>query len=114
MGGIIFWTIVRIVFVIPSLWILRSYIDTNFWWLVNVLVIFGVVIQPAVVQYRLFFEKNKSVIESSLCSTCKHFDKSAVLCMKYDKHPAANYLPCEGSAWEPKKSGQIKTDDFED
>jgi hypothetical protein len=104
MGEIIFWTIVRIVFVIPAMWVLQGYIDFNFWWLVNVLVTYGVIIHPAVVHYRLFVEKNKSVIESSLCSTCIHFDESAVLCMKYDKHPTAIYLPCEGTAWEPRKT----------
>jgi len=25
-----------------------------------------------------------------------------VLCMKYDKHPTENYIPCEGEEWEPK------------
>jgi len=45
--------------------------------------------------------KNKKVIDSSLCSSCKNFDRSAVLCIKYDKHPTENYVPCDGVDWEP-------------
>ena len=102
MGEIVFWTIIRTAVVIPIVWFLGSYIEYQFWWIISVMAIYGVIIHPAIIHYRLFEEKNKAVIESTLCSTCRHFDKSAVLCMKYDKHPSVDYLPCNGLDWEPK------------
>lgn len=102
MGEVIFWTIVRIAVIIPVLWWAEGYFHTQFWWTIGLLAIYGIVIQPAVVHYRLFKTKNKDIIESTLCSTCKHFDESAVLCMLHDKHPTKAFLPCEGVDWEPR------------
>ena len=101
MGEVVFWTIVRIVIIIPLVWIARGYLDYNFWWMASLMAVYGVVIHPALIHYKMFKEKNKEVIESTLCSSCKHFDESAVLCMLYDKHPTKDYLPCEGTDWEP-------------
>jgi hypothetical protein len=104
MGEVVFWTIMRTAIVIPIIWFLRDYIDFQFWWSVGLFIIYGVIIHPAVIHYNLFKEKNKDIIESTLCSSCKHFDESAVLCMLYDKHPTKEYLPCAGVDWEPKSS----------
>ncbi len=104
MGEIIFWTMIRITIVIPILWVAEGYINYELWWLISIMILYGVIIHPAIIHYRLFEEKNKDIIESTLCSTCLHFDKSAVLCMKYDKHPTKEYLPCDGIDWEPKSS----------
>ncbi len=112
MGGIVFWTIVRIVLLLPLLWISRDYLDFQLWWLVSIFAIYVVIIHPAIVQYRLFEEKNKDIIHSTLCSTCRHFDESAVLCMKYDKHPTQNFLPCNGLDWEPHQK-DIEYNDLE-
>lgn len=102
MGEIVFWTLIRIAFSIPLVWILRSYLDYSIWWITIVFIFYGIVIHPAILGYRKFEEKNKNLVESSLCSSCKHFNKSAVLCIKHDEHPDINYLPCEGLDWEPK------------
>jgi hypothetical protein len=102
LGAIVFWTIIRTAILIPIIWILQSYIPFNFWSIISITAIYGLIIHPAVLHYRLFEEKNKEIIESTLCSSCKHFDRSAVLCMKYDKHPTMEYLPCGGEDWEPK------------
>jgi len=102
MGELIFWTIIRTALVIPSLWILKEFIDYQLWWYTVLLGIYGIVIHPALIHYRLFEERNKDVIESTLCSSCKSFDKTAVLCMRHDKHPSKDYLPCEGIDWEPQ------------
>jgi hypothetical protein len=104
MGAIVFWTLVRILLVIPALWVALEFMDFKFWWTVCILAVYGIVIHPAVIHYRLFEEKNREIIETTLCSSCKHFDKSAVLCMKYDKHPTKENLPCEGLDWEPKST----------
>jgi len=104
MGEIIFWTIIRISVVIPVLWILESYISQQLWWLVGTLSIYVIIIHPAVIHYNLFKSKNKDILESTLCSTCKNFDQSAILCILHDKHPTKVYLPCQGIDWEPKSS----------
>jgi hypothetical protein len=102
MGEIIFWTIIRAALTIPTIWILKDFIDYQLWWIVAFSLIYGVIVHPAMIHYRLFEERNKEIINSTLCSSCKHFDQTAVLCTKHDKHPTINYLPCEGIDWEMK------------
>lgn len=101
MGKIIFWAIIRIAILIPLLWFATDYIDYKFWWVVAALAIYGVIIHPAVVQYKIFSEENKEVLTDTICSQCRHFDASAVLCTKYDEHPTPDYIPCNGVDWEP-------------
>jgi len=101
LGDIVFWTIMRTAAVIPALWILRSYINFELWWAICLMSIYLIIIHPMIIHYKRFEEKNKEIIESTLCSSCKHFDKTAVLCMKYDKHPSLDSLPCGGVDWEP-------------
>jgi len=102
MGGIIYWAIIRIAILLPLLWISTDYIEYKYWWMMVSISIYGIIIHPAVVQYKLFKEENEEIITNTLCSSCKHFDKTAVLCMKYDKHPTEEIIPCEGADWEPK------------
>lgn len=102
MGSIIFWGIIRLALTIAGIWILYYYMDYSLWWAFGIVALYGIVLHPAIIQYRLFEEENKEVIDFTLCSTCKHFDKSAVLCLKLDEHPTKKYLPCDGEAWEPK------------
>lgn len=101
MGGIIFWAIIRTAVLIPALWILQGYIEYKYWWWFGIMAIYGVIIHPAMIQYRLFKEENDEIINHTLCTTCKHFDKTAVICLMYDKHPTLDYLPCGGTGWEP-------------
>ncbi len=101
MGEIVLWTLVRITIGIPVIWILKSYINTQLWWWVSFIIIFVFVFYPAVIRYRQFQDKNKNIIEDTLCSACRHFDPTAVLCMKLDIHPKENYIPCDGLEWEP-------------
>ena len=102
MGEVVFWTIIRAAITILGLWILKAQIDFQLWFLISVAAAYVLIVHPAMVSYRWFEERNKKVIESTLCSSCKHFDQSAVLCIKYDKHPTENYVPCDGVDWEPK------------
>jgi hypothetical protein len=104
MGEIIFWTIIRIAVIIPLLWVLEAYISQQLWWFISVATIYSAILHPAVTHYKLFKSKNKEILESTLCSTCAHFDETAVLCMLYDKHPSTIFLPCEGVDWTPKSS----------
>ena len=102
MGDIVFWTIIRTAITLLAIWILRSYISDQLWLLIVIGAVYGIIIHPTFLSYKKFEAKSKEVINSSLCSTCKHFDPSAVLCLKHDKHPTENYIPCEGEHWEPK------------
>jgi hypothetical protein len=106
MGAIVFWALMRIAVIIPALWILYGYIEYRYWWWVSIFAIAGIVIYPATVQYRIFIEDNSEIINNTLCASCKSFDESAVLCMKHDKHPTENELPCEGLDWEPKGNNE--------
>ncbi len=101
MGHIIFWAIMRTAVLIPSLWVMYSYVEYKYWWWIVIISVYAVIIYPITIQYRIFYEENKEIIEQTLCTSCKHFDKSAVLCMKLDKHPTLKVLPCEGLEWEP-------------
>lgn len=103
MGAIVYWTLIRAIILIPVLLLLFEYIDYNLWWIVGIMSIYGIIIHPAIVQYNLFMEKNKEIIHNTLCSSCHHFDETAVLCMKHDKHPTVDSLPCEGVDWEMKE-----------
>ncbi len=102
MGGIIFWAIIRTAILVILLWLLSDWFEYKYWWAVLSLLIYGFILHPAVVQYRLFLQKNKEVLTNTLCSSCRHFDETAVLCLKYDKHPTKYEIPCEGAEWEPK------------
>jgi len=104
MGAVVFWTLVRLIILIPFLWILENYIPYQYWWSFCILAICGIIIHPAIVQYRLFEEENKEIVDNTLCSTCNFFDKTAVICLKHDKHPSRTELPCEGLDWEPINS----------
>ncbi len=103
MGAIVYWTLIRAILLIPALLILFEYIDYKLWGIIGMLSIYVIIIHPAVVQYNLFKEKNKDIINNTLCSSCRHFDETAVLCMKHDKHPTVDSLPCEGIDWEMKE-----------
>lgn len=107
MGYIVFWALIRLALTITGLWILFYYIDYGTWWMLGIVSLYVIVIHPALIQYDIFKEKTKPVVDSSLCSSCRYFDKTAVLCIKLDEHPTENYLPCGGQYWEP---GNIEND----
>lgn len=104
MGRIIYWAIIRVAILIPTLWLLLDWMEYKFWWTLGIISIYGVIIHPAVVQYKLFLDENKEVLEDTICASCESFDESAVLCMKHDEHPTADYIPCDGIDWEPKNA----------
>lgn len=105
MGSIVFWGIIRAALVIPVIWLLYGVMDYSYWWMFGLLAMYGVVLHPAMIQYRMFLDENKEVLTNSLCSSCKNFDKTAVICLIHDKHPSPEELPCEGVDWEPTGFG---------
>jgi len=103
LGEIVLWTLARLTISIPIVWALKDYIYTQLWWTISFVVIFVFVFYPALIKYKQFQEKNKEILENTLCSTCKHFDETAILCIKLDKHPTEKNIPCDGLEWEPNK-----------
>lgn len=101
MGHIVFWTIIRLAVLIPVMWYLLETIRYRYWIIWVFIAVYIFVIHPAIISYKKFAEKSKPIIDNTLCSSCKHFDKTAVLCMLYDKHVSEEEIPCGGSAWEP-------------
>lgn len=101
MGDIVYRTLIRFVLIILSLWFFKNFFEEKFFWIISILAIYFFVIHPGYLAYNKFIDKNINVIMNSLCSSCKHFNESAVLCTKYDKHPTDDFVPCEGSEWEP-------------
>ncbi len=77
MGEVVFWTIIRAAVTIIGLWIIRSQVDSQLWWFIAIAALYVLVIHPAIVSYRWFETRNKKVLESTLCSSCKSFDPSA-------------------------------------
>lgn len=102
MGGIVYWGLLRTAVVIILLWFAYDYFDYKFFWIIFILAIYLVIIHPIISEYKKFISKNREVINNSLCSQCKHFNESAVLCLKYDEHPTEDYTPCDGIDWEVK------------
>jgi len=101
MGGIIFWGIIRTAILIPTLWVLYGMMEYRYWWWLGIFTVYGVIVHPALIQYKMFINDNEEIINNTLCSSCKHFETTAVICQKYDKHPTIKELPCEGLDWEP-------------
>jgi len=102
MGGIVYWGLLRTGAMIILLWLSYEYFQEKFFWIFASIAIYLVIIHPIVSQYKEFTSKNKNVINNSLCSKCKHFNDTAVLCMKYDQHPTDEFTPCDGIDWEPE------------
>jgi hypothetical protein len=102
LGEIVYNTLIRFILILLTLWFSKTLFDENIFWIVSILAIFFFVFHPTFLAYKKFVDDNKNVITNSLCSTCKHFNESAVLCTKYDKHPTDNFIPCEGMDWEPR------------
>ena len=102
MGELIFWTIIRVAILLPLVWLLKGYLDYQLWWGISIVAFYGVIIHPALIHYRLFNERNREIMEDSLCSSCEYFDKSAILCLKHDEHPTIDFVPCDGIDWLPK------------
>lgn len=102
MGEIVYKTLIRLALTLLGLWFSKVFFDEKFFWIVSILAIYLFVFNPAYLSYKKFIEDNQNIICNTLCSSCKHFNQSAVLCTKYDKHPKDNFIPCEGTDWEPK------------
>ena len=104
-GSIVGWTIFRAAsYMVVSLF-LYDYLrfsNPSLWWMLTFALFYPVVIHPAQVQYRIYKEETLNVMTGTLCSSCKFFESTGVMCSKLDEHVTEEYIPCEGESWEPK------------
>ncbi len=102
MGAIVYKTLIRLAITIIALIFFNENYPDRYNWIITWTIIFFIVVYPTIVQYREFVKKNSDVLDT-ICSSCEHFDKSAFLCMKHDKHITPEKIPCEGIHWEQKR-----------
>ena len=81
----------------------------NWWFIFFLMWVF--VVFPAVRQYRKFDDRIDELSDSTMCGSCKYFEKDSQLCRIYDEHISMDYLPCGGESWEPKNIEDIEDDD---
>ncbi len=101
MGSIIYKALIRSGIAIAAIWFFSGYLNFQFRWIAAAAFFFLIVIYPFVVEIKKFQSENKEVILDTICASCRHFDESAVLCMKHDEHVRKDYIPCGGIHWEP-------------
>lgn len=104
-GSIVSWALFRAAIVIGIALLLVEYvrwIDYSTWVILTLIMVYAVVIHPLQVQYRIYREETARVMEGTLCSTCKYFEPTGVMCAKLDEHVSEDYIPCGGELWEPK------------
>ncbi len=104
-GSIVSWAIFRVAAVIIVAYIISEYVtwlDYSTWWIITLALFYGIVLWPMQVQYRIYREETARVMDGTLCSTCRHFESTGVLCAKLDEHVTEDSIPCEGELWEPK------------
>ncbi len=100
-GSIVWGIMLRTVFVVFLSFVIFYLFDLyKFVWVVLFALWFGAA-YPGWRQFQLFNERVKKVVESTLCGSCLHFEKSSQLCKIYDEHVTQEYIPCEGLNWEP-------------
>ena len=103
MGKIVVEALLRLLIIIVVVFFIRTAMpDDKFWLILTLFAVSAGVILPIWNSYKKFIAENKEVLENSLCSRCRHFDRSAVLCTKYEEHPRTDYLPCGGKDFEPR------------
>ena len=101
MGKIVIETLIRLAIVVIAVFFIRTAMpDDKFWLILTLFAVTGGVILPAYYSSKSFYQENREVIENSVCSKCRHFDRSAVLCKKYEEHPKKGYVPCGGKEVE--------------
>jgi hypothetical protein len=104
-GSIIGWAILRAAAFIAVSLFLFDYLrasNYSFWWMMTAALFYPVVLYPAQVQYRLYKEETKAVMTGTLCSSCKYFEPTGVMCSRLDEHVTEEYIACDGELWEPR------------
>ncbi|MDQ1265242.1 MAG: hypothetical protein QG635_392 [Bacteroidota bacterium] len=100
-GSIVWGLLLRSsIIIFLSIVIINYFQIYTYWWLVFFALWFFAA-YPAWRQWQKFHSRMEDFTESTLCGSCRHFDKSSQLCRIYDEHVSVDYLPCGGDSWEP-------------
>lgn len=101
-GSIVWGVIMRsAILVFLSLIIVNYFALYSYWWFTLFLIWF-LAIYPGWTQYQAFSKRIEEFSESTLCGSCKYFEKSGQLCSLYDEHVSKEHIPCDGDNWQPK------------
>ena len=107
-GSIVSWALFRMALVIFVALVVYEYvyrIDYVVWWTLTLLSLYAI-------QYQLYKQETQNVINGTLCSSCRHFEPTGVLCSILDEHVTENDVPCEGLRWEPKSIEDKMSEDI--
>lgn len=101
-GSVVWGVLLRSAIIIFLGFLIAAAFEMNklFWFFF--FIFWFVAVYPGWRQYQLFQKRIKNVEESTLCGSCKHFEKTSQLCKIFDEHVSKDYIPCEGLNWEPK------------
>ncbi len=105
LGSIISWAIFRAAAVIFGCWLLGElapWLNYGVWWGITLVSLYAIVLHPMTVQYNIYKQETARVMSGTLCSTCRYFESTGVMCSKLDEHVTEDVVPCEGELWEPK------------
>jgi hypothetical protein len=110
-GSIVWGIILRMSIIVFLSFLLFSSFEMRQYWWISLLAIWAIAAYPGWRQFAKFQENVKKVEESTLCGSCRHFDKTSQLCRIFDEHVSKDYIPCEGISWEPRHYDSDEEDD---
>jgi hypothetical protein len=103
-GTIVFRALVKLLILMLITWFVLETYKLQYYWLVPLALVYFIVVLPAYHQYQRFYAESKEATSDLICSKCKHFDSTGVLCTLYDEHVSKKHIPCDGDAWEARTS----------
>jgi hypothetical protein len=103
-GTIVFRALVKLLILMLVSWFVLETYKLQYYWFVPLALVYFLVVLPAYNQYQHFHAQSKRDVSDTICSKCKHFDGTGVLCTLYDEHVSKHYIPCDGDSWEAKTS----------
>lgn len=101
-GSIVWGALLRSAIVMVSMFYIIPKFDLQQYWYYNLFLIWIIGIYPAYLQNKKYNERIEILEESTMCGSCKYFNKNGQLCKLYDLHVSNNHIPCEGESWEAK------------
>ena len=101
-GSIVLGAIIRSAVVIVLAYAFREYLPFENAWLLTLFAIWGFALFPAYREYQNFAARTESIQTSTLCGSCRYYEKTGQICTMLDEHVSEYFLPCEGEGWEPR------------
>ncbi len=112
-GSIVLYCIVATAATLLVYWYIFEFQDASESWHLAFFAAWIVAMYPTLRMYETYKKQSKKIEENALCSTCRNYEETGLLCRLYDEHVSANYTPCEGNDWQPRP-GMARDDDSDD